>query len=53
LPDENFNFNKKSNNAKRRSEKGKTNCLKARKKPNFTCGGIAVPLSKQIHKLQA
>jgi len=34
------NINKKPNNAK----KGQTDCLKARKKPNFICG-ISIPLS--------
>jgi len=44
LPDE--NFNKKSNNPKKRPEKGQTYCSKARKKPNFICG-IAIPLSQR------
>jgi len=42
LPDE--NFNKKPNNAKKRPAKGRIDCLKASKKPNFNCG-IAIPLS--------
>ena len=33
LPDE--NFNKKPNSAKKRPENGQTDCLKARKKPNY------------------
>jgi len=36
LPDE--YFSKKTNNAKKRPEKGQTNCSKASKKPNFICG---------------
>jgi len=44
LPDENLNKNPK--NAKTRTEKGQTACLKARKKPNFICG-IAIPLSQK------
>ena len=46
LPDE--NFNKKPNNAKQR---GQTDCLKARKKPNFICS-LAIPLSQKTSKLQ-
>ena len=42
MPDE--NFNKKPNNA----EKGHTDHLKDRKKPNFSCG-IAIPLSQKKH----
>jgi len=34
LPDE--NLNKKPNNAKKKPEKGQTDRLKARKKPNFS-----------------
>jgi len=44
LPDE--NFNKKPNSAKKRSEKGQTDGLKARKKSNFICG-IAILLSQR------
>jgi len=44
LPEE--NFNKKPNNAKKRSKKGQTHCSKARKKPNLFCG-IAIPLSQK------
>jgi len=40
------NFNKKPNNAKKRPEKGQTDCLKARKTPSFMCG-IAIPLSQK------
>jgi len=36
FPDE--NFDKKPNSALKRSEKGQTGYLKARKKPNFACG---------------
>jgi len=49
LPNE--NFNKKPNNAQKRIEKFQTDCLKARKKPNFICC-IAIPLSQKISKLQ-
>jgi len=45
------NFNKKPNNAKKRPEKGQTDCLKARKKPNFICG-IAFPFPQKASKLQ-
>jgi len=41
-----INFNEKKNNAKKRPKKGQTDCLKARKKPNFICG-IAIPLSQK------
>jgi len=45
------NFNKKPNSANMRPEKGQTDCLKARKKPNFICG-IAILLSQKIYELQ-
>ena len=44
LPDE--NFNKKPNSAKKRPEKGQTDCLKARKKPNCICS-VAIPLKQR------
>jgi len=44
LPDE--IFNEKPNNAKKRPEKGRTDCLKARKKPNFICS-VAIPMSQK------
>jgi len=44
LPEE--NFNKNPNDAKKMPEKSQTNCLKARKKPNFI-RGIAIPLSQK------
>jgi len=47
LPDE--HFNKKQNNAKKRPEKGETNCLKARQNPNFICG-IASSLPQKTSK---
>jgi len=40
------NFKKKPTDAKKRQEKGQTDCLKARKKPNFICG-IAISLSQK------
>jgi len=43
LPDE--SFNKNPYNAEKRPEKGQTDCLKARKKPNIICG-IAIPSQK-------
>jgi len=49
LPDE--NFNKKPNIAKKRPEKGQTDCLKARKKPIFVFD-IALPLLQKTSKLQ-
>jgi len=49
LPDE--NFNKKPNSAKQGSEKDQSDCLKARKKPNFVCD-TAIPLSQKTSKLQ-
>jgi len=49
FPDE--NFSKKSNSAKKRSEKGQTDCLKARKEPNFVCG-VTIPLSQKTSELQ-
>jgi len=44
LPDK--KFSKKPNSAKKRPEKVQTDCLKARKKPNFICG-IVVSLSQR------
>ena len=46
LPDE--NLNKKPNNAEKRPEKGQTECLKARKNPNFICG-IAIAFKKNLN----
>jgi len=40
LPDKNFN---------KKPEKGQTDCLNTRKKPNFICG-IAMPLSRKTTK---